>query len=646
MKQGWLHLLLVAHLVALPGIPNLAGQESTDEQPYQSPVIRFEPDGLGVVEAVRLTLQHSPNIKLQEADTFFQQGVAQTQTGAFDLGLRGNLSYEWREQELPESTKDAEREKRADLESAVNAGEANRGPAEELRDTLVRVRNDNAKPESIPDPEIQARVVLLDTLIASIEDPDARKRLRELRQSYLGAQIDEAKAMVDSLLGELDAMKDELAKLGPSPDEQIIQKGIVGVELSKLLRNGIVLTPFFDGRVDSLEYKGKPTSEEFGGLGKEDLYEFRVGFEVVLPLARGRGSDATGAAERAALLDHEASLSALRFQSSLSVLDTSIAYWALRAAQDNLDALQTSVDRQERLVDLTQAQIDVGEIPAVEISRVRASAARSRARLEDARRSLYEARVDLALVMGISATDDPATLPTAGDPFPDVPDPFVLEGEEVVSLAQDALDLRQDLQAAITVQEADGVVRRGAETDLRPRLDVVAGTWYTAIGETTVNNAVDRWVGPSFSGALEFDKPFGNNFFKGLLAQSQATLNQSQIGVVDLERTIQLSVGRLAATLLDAAESVRQAQDSYDFYLETINAEVQRFQAGDATLVDTILTEDQQVGSLVSLIAAKQAFASLLAELRFETGLLVTHRNGQSEVTEEQLVTVPRRGSR
>jgi len=85
MKQGWLRLFLVASLVALPGIPDLTGQEITDEQPYQSPVIHFEPDGLGIVEAVRLTLQHSPNIKLQEADTYFQQGVAQTQTGAFDL---------------------------------------------------------------------------------------------------------------------------------------------------------------------------------------------------------------------------------------------------------------------------------------------------------------------------------------------------------------------------------------------------------------------------------------------------------------------------------------------------------------------------------------------------------------------------------
>lgn len=213
-------------------------------------------------------------------------------------------------------------------------------------------------------------------------------------------------------------------------------------------------------------------------------------------------------------------------------------------------------------------------------------------------------------------------------------------------LAQDALVLRQDLQAAITILEADGVVRRGAETDKRPRLDVVAGTWYTAIGEKRFQKAIDRWIGPSYGVALEFDKPFGNNFFEGRFVQSEATFNQSQISVVDLERTIQLSIVRVANTLLDAAERVRQAQASYDFYIETINAEVQRFQSGDSTLVDTVLTEDQQVGSLISLIAAKQLFASLLAEFRFETGLLVTHRNGQSQVTEAQLVTVPSRGSR
>ena len=51
-------------------------------QSDEPPVIEFTSEGLGLVEAVRLTLAHEPNIKLAEAASDFSQGISQEQTGA------------------------------------------------------------------------------------------------------------------------------------------------------------------------------------------------------------------------------------------------------------------------------------------------------------------------------------------------------------------------------------------------------------------------------------------------------------------------------------------------------------------------------------------------------------------------------------
>ena len=82
------------------------------------------------------------------------------------------------------------------------------------------------------------------------------------------------------------------------------------------------------------------------------------------------------------------------------------------------DAIAAQVERQTRLVELTRAAIDAGEQPQVELSRVQASEARARGRLRDAERSLMDARVSLATVLGVAADERDATLPLAADAFP------------------------------------------------------------------------------------------------------------------------------------------------------------------------------------------------------------------------------------
>jgi outer membrane protein TolC len=85
-----------------------------------------------------------------------------------------------------------------------------------------------------------------------------------------------------------------------------------------------------------------------------------------------------------------------------------------------------------------------------------------------------------------------------------------------------------------------------------------------------------------------------------------------------------------------------QAQVAVDAYQKTIDADVERFRAGDVTLIDTLLTEQQQVDAKLSLISAQQDLANLIVQLRYESGTLLTFTNGQPSFDPADARTIPR----
>ena len=621
----------------------LGTSQQVRDETYQPQRMDFTPEGLGLLEAVRLSLIHDPNIHLSEASAEFQEGVVQEQKGQFDTTLLASLAGEYRQQELSESRKKSERDKRERLDRGIRLNRENRREAQQLLHSLIAVQNapQGEKVDTIPDPDIRTNIQVIDILIGDQTSPEARDELLSIREQFLSATIDR---LAEGLENVLDGFQDAVQlrrNLGGTPQDEYFRNGTADVQLMKPFRNGITISTFMNGAFDGTNFVGKERSTDFGGKGLEEMYTFRFGINSRVPLLRGRGTDARGATERAAEIDHDASLLSLQFQSSVSALNTVLAYWDLRGAQESLDVIQRSVGLQEQIVSLTEAAIEAGELPRADIARVRASEARALARLQNMERNYHQARVNLAAVMGLEVTDNDQTLPLARDGFPAAPKLATLEEQEVQELAREALDLRPDLRAHLTLEQSGKVLKRAAVTDLRPKLDLDSSLWVTALDERTVYNAIDRWVGPSLSLAVDFERPFGNNFYKGRLKQRDADLRQRQIKTMNLARQIQLAIVRDALSLDQAASRVALANEAVNHYRTAIDSEIEKFRVGESTLIDTILTEDQQTDAQLSRVAAEQDFAKLVAELRFEAGILVNHHGQTSAVSQEDLTAVP-----
>ena len=97
--------------------------------------------------------------------------------------------------------------------------------------------------------------------------------------------------------------------------------------------------------------------------------------------------------------------------------------------------------------------------------------------------------------------------------------------------------------------------------------------------------AYDRWVGPSFTLTLNYEKPLGNNSAKGRLAAREAERRTRAIETGDLRRIVRLNVARTATALIETIGRLKSTQSASQYYDQTITAELSRFRAGEATLI-------------------------------------------------------------
>ncbi|HET7293935.1 MAG TPA: TolC family protein, partial [Vicinamibacteria bacterium] len=592
----------------------VAASASAQSQGYQPPVFRADEKGLRLIDAVRLSLQHDPFILLQEADSMGRKGVARELSGQFDYTLRGSGAFDYLEQELPESVKRQQRKDRQDLID-VQPGVIS------LSESLDALTRNLADPRVLTDPDsvdltagitddqtriealaLQTNLSLITQLINAATSPTLRQNLIDLRQQTfeLGQeQIQRAGREANRVRLEIEKA---LQDLGAAPVDEWRRSAKLHLDLAKQFRSGIGIAPFFDLTYSAQNFKGKESTDiAKGGQGVRDTYRSEVGFDVRVPLLRGLGKSSVAAAETAARKDYEASRFSLLHEKSRSVLETARAYWELRAASEELEVARRSEKLEAELLALTQALISAKERPRSDEARVLASHADALARVASGERRLSDTRVNLARVMGM-ALESAQSAPLPADPFPEPPPDLATNVEAVATLAREAVEQRMDRKALVLLEEAAGVLATGARKDTKPRLDLQGRLFGTSTGEAKLTD-LDRWVFKSASGALALEVPFANDTLRGRLAQRESSLDIAEIDSADRARTITLNVFRLSQSLQAAADQLARAEDAVRSYDKTIEDEQAKLKAGDSTLVDTILTEQQTTAARLARVA-------------------------------------------
>jgi len=107
----------------------------------EAPVVQFASGGIGLGEAIGLTFQHDPNLQRQQATLDYHEGVVQEMRGPFDMTLLSSVNTNHRTQELTESRKNSELDKRNKLDQQIKDNQTAVANAKVLIPLIDQLRN-------------------------------------------------------------------------------------------------------------------------------------------------------------------------------------------------------------------------------------------------------------------------------------------------------------------------------------------------------------------------------------------------------------------------------------------------------------------------------------------------------------------------
>lgn len=330
-------------------------------------------------------------------------------------------------------------------------------------------------------------------------------------------------------------------------------------------------------------------------------YLTSLGVEWRQPLRAGRSIDAARRALRVSAIDVTRGQAGLQRVVSETVAAVERAYWALRAAREDVHIREQSLTLAEAQRDDTAVRIEAGIAAEAELAAPQTEIARRRIDLVRARDEATRAEIGLKQLMAGRA--DSPTWAIAIDLVDDPPPPATLDPVE--TLIADALTRRAELADLDAAREIAAIDTALAQERTRTQVDMVAS--YHLRGLAGGDNG-DLLV-PFPGGVVNI--PAAQ---RGGLDDSLQTLATHRFSDAFIGLSIALPIGRRAARadLASAALTERRLQLARDQITQRVAAEVRTAVALADAARDRLGAATELERAATDLLAAEQA--------RFEAG--------------------------
>ncbi len=368
-------------------------------------------------------------------------------------------------------------------------------------------------------------------------------------------------------------------------------------------------------------------------------------FSVQQPLLRGRGADSTAAVETAAKIQQEVSELQLRQAIAQRIRDVCVAYWSYVASSQQISRWTEAETRARDMLSDEQRLVQLGQHPASNLKLLSANLAELTAARSDAQRQALEARQALGLAMGLS-WQQTMQLGTPSTDFGSLPESSLPPPDHLQALIQSAWTQRADVLAASAMIRAAQTQSRAAQRGTEPRLDAQVDLGYAGLAEGTgaapfFTAPYQNVAGLNFFAGLNFQFPVQNNTAKGLMLQRTTEQAQAVLVRDNLQRQIGGTLAVLAASLRAAVLSQSSTEAAVIAYQGAVEDERKKVRAGLSTTFDLIQVQSRLNTASQNALLARARVASLVAQARYESGMLVVPRGDQTVLHLEQLTTFP-----
>lgn len=321
------------------------------------------------------------------------------------------------------------------------------------------------------------------------------------------------------------------------------------------------------------------------------------------------------------------------YQTKLSVMNTIAqvvkAYWDLVGAIENVKVREQSLDNAERLLDITQRQLALGVVAAIDVLQAKAGVATRQSDLVAARSQVADAEDALKQLLNMRDGEYFSAKRIVPVNRPSLTE-FNLE--DVRNLERDvqrsidiALEERPEmLTAALEIENAK-TDRKRAANELLPTLDVSGNVF---------QGARDHYVTGVFTGirvrndnfysiGVEGSIPIGNRAARGQYQRANLSVMQARERLESVKQETMMRVRmamRAVQTSQILVESNRQARKLQE---TNVAAEEKRLRLGITTSYQVLQVQQDLTLAQTQEVQARIAFEKALVDLRLAEGLLL-----------------------
>ena len=415
------------------------------------------------------------------------------------------------------------------------------------------------------------------------------------------------------------------------------------------------------GNIASVEAYRTTSSVDVGGklhtgtiydvrvdLNKEEttynqfIEEWNGGLTVTLrqPLLRGGGF----AYNRSRIVVARRMGEINQYQLQLSVMNMVAqvvkSYWDLVGAIENVMVREQALANAERLLDISQRQLDLGTAAAIEVLQAKAGVAGRQSDLIAARSQVADAEDVLKQILNMrdggyfsSKRIMPVNRPSLTE--------FNLEDvknleQEIEQSIDVALETRPEmLTAAIDIQNAR-TDRQRAANDLLPTLDVSGSVFQGARDHymTGVFTGIRTRSDNFYTVGVEGSVPLGNRAARGQFQRAGLTLKQSEQRLESIKQETMMRV-RMAMRALQTSQILIESNRQTRKLQETnVAAEEKRLKLGVTTSYRVLQVQQDLTLAQTQEVQARIAFEKALVDLRLAEGRLLEELGVELEAPE------------
>ena len=381
-------------------------------------------------------------------------------------------------------------------------------------------------------------------------------------------------------------------------------------------------------------------------------YQSNLTLQLNQPLLRDFGLYFTTLQVRIARKTEESAVKQYEASVASTIKGVEQAYWALVQAEQNVNVQEQGLALAKELQRQNEGKFNVGAAPRTAVLEAQAEVARRESNLIQAQNARSIARDALRAVINAKSPDADALMIIEPSDTPKVA-PYHIDLQQ--SLAT-ALENRPELAAAKLNLQSSGMQLKIAENQLLPRLNAVGSFGTNGVSggqrplvaatpaipspfagpyEQTFNDLVDgRYY--SYSAGVTLEIPLSNAAARADYAQTRVNLEQSRLGLQQLQESVTLEVKRAVTNLESDLKSIDATRIASRLAEENLRNQKARYDVGLATTKDILDFQDRLTQAKAAEIQALTTYNTDLAELRRVEGTLLESRHVELTTNAEE----------